>query len=593
MGKQKHTKDDVTWRYVARFFANAVKPHRKTFIVFFTLTGIASLAWTGSTFAIAKLIDELTVDTAIDRAAVTIVVVFLGLRIVNQLFYRLADYAMHFTQPKLIEEIRSSLYQDVMRRSYRFFANASSGRVAHWVNTTADTFDTFLQMTFWNMWGRLLGMLTSIVFLAITHWLLAVIFVLWLICLFAYTTYRGRTFSKLIAKWSNEKSKSVQLIVDGFANNTIVRMLSAQQREADLLSKQQKVSIRNREEAWIFNIRTNFAKDFSSVAATAAALIVALWLLSTGQIGIGGIVLFFTYFSRAAFDLWVMAWVIDQYFANYGTVLDALQGLRGENERRVTEAPDRSDVSKVAIDFNDLTFVYPEQKDVAVLDKINVSISAGQKVGVVGHSGAGKTTLLGLLLAFFEPTDGTIYINGEDYKEHDPSWVRAMSSFVPQDTIMFNRSIFDNVVYARPDATKAEVRRALEQAQALDFVDELPKGLDTIVGERGVKLSGGQRQRIAIARAILRDSPLLLLDEATSALDSVSEQAIQKALQKLMKHRTALVIAHRLSTLKHLDRIIVLENGRIIEEGNHDQLLRRKGVYADLWKRQKDGFIAE
>jgi ATP-binding cassette subfamily B protein len=165
---------------------------------------------------------------------------------------------------------------------------------------------------------------------------------------------------------------------------------------------------------------------------------------------------------------------------------------------------------------------------------------------------------------------------------------------VPQDTNLFNRTIRENIVYARPDATNQEVEAALKQAEALDFVKKLPNGLDTLVGERGVKLSGGQRQRIAIARAILKNSPLLILDEATSALDSVSEQAIQKALHELMQGRTTVVIAHRLSTLKHLDKIIVIEKGKIIEEGAHDDLLKIKdGVYADLWRRQKDGFIVE
>jgi ABC-type multidrug transport system fused ATPase/permease subunit len=247
----------------------------------------------------------------------------------------------------------------------------------------------------------------------------------------------------------------------------------------------------------------------------------------------------------------------------------------------------------VLLELHNVGFAYPDQPEQAVLSHIMLKVPSGHKVGVVGHSGAGKSTLVGLLLGFYEPTAGDITVNGINIADRDPSFIRSISSYVPQDTNLFNRTIRENVTYAKPGATEAELRTALTRAEAWEFVQRLPHGLDTLIGERGVKLSGGQRQRIAIARAMLKDAPLLLLDEATSALDSVSEQAIQRSLHNLMADRTSIVIAHRLSTLKHLDSIIVIDKGNIAEQGRHEDLIAQGGIYADLWQRQKDGFIVD
>jgi ABC-type multidrug transport system fused ATPase/permease subunit len=300
------------------------------------------------------------------------------------------------------------------------------------------------------------------------------------------------------------------------------------------------------------------------------------------------------YYGDASSSLWQLAWALDSYYRSFGTIQNALDGLQSDNERRVSSTSHSQQLfSQVTLELRNITFAYPEQPGSPVIDGINLTINPGEKVGVVGHSGAGKSTLVGLLLGLYEPTTGTILLNGESTADHGPSYVRSSSSFVPQDTNLFNRTVRENILYAQPSATDEEVEDVLRQAQAYDFIESLPHKLDTVIGERGVKLSGGQRQRLAIARAILQNAPLLILDEATSALDSVSEQAIQKALHGLMKQRTSIVIAHRLSTLRNMDKIIVLEDGKIAEQGSHAELLASGGIYADLWKRQKDGFVAD
>ena len=250
-------------------------------------------------------------------------------------------------------------------------------------------------------------------------------------------------------------------------------------------------------------------------------------------------------------------------------------------------------VTKGDIDFNHLSFRYTDSGNVAseVFDDFNLHIPAGQRVGLVGRSGAGKTTLTKLLLRLSDIQEGEILVDGQNIAESTQQSLRRQVAYVPQEALLFHRTIRENIGYGKPDASFEEIREAARQANALEFIEKLPQGFETITGERGVKLSGGQRQRVAIARAILADAPILVLDEATSALDSESEKLVQDALVNLMRGRTSIVVAHRLSTVASLDRIVVLENGRISEDGSHEELINAGGEYAHLWNRQTGAYI--
>ncbi|MDO8265375.1 MAG: ABC transporter ATP-binding protein [Candidatus Saccharibacteria bacterium] len=572
----------------------ALKPYWKKSAIFLFLTFLGVLCWNSSTYAASELINNLSKNQTVTSSAWIIVAFFGVFRIFDEIFWRLGEILMRSYKPELIERIRSMLFSTTLKKQHSYFVNSSSGRISYWVNQTTNSVDLVMNNTIWGTWGEFLGLVLSTVFLFTTHWSLAVLFATWLILLFTYNAKRGKKLSKLVAKQSDETSKASSIVVDSVSNSINVRVFNARQHEKQVLLAQQKNIIRSWKKTWKFSIITNTVKGQSSGLVNVIAICLAVWLFSKGVIEVGGLALFLAYFNAASSGLWNLAYYLDEYYRQFGTIQNALDGLNAVNERSNDDKYLDIIPEKVAISIKDLSFAYPEAIDDLVVKNLNLEILEGQKVGIVGHSGAGKSTLIGLLLGFYEPVSGNIFVNGIDAYEKDPSFIRSISAYVPQDTSMFNRTIRDNIVYSKPSASDTEIIGALTKANALDFVQKLPQGLDTLVGERGVKLSGGQRQRIAIARAILKDAPLLLLDEATSALDSVSEQAIQKALHELMKGRTAVVIAHRLSTLKHLDKIVVIEKGEIAEVGSHDQLLDIKdGIYADLWKRQKDGFIVE
>ena len=349
-----------------------------------------------------------------------------------------------------------------------------------------------------------------------------------------------------------------------------------------VLGEYQRVHVR----VWQFYDIVLLFSNFLAILLVAAVLATAVYLWRLEQATVGDGVMFLTITLGLYGNLEALSGNLNKFMEAAGKLEEGLEEIFISHEIKDLPNAKKVDIKEGKIVFDRVNFHYKDDKKNTVFQDLSLTIPAGQKVGLVGESGAGKSTFVSLLLRFMDVESGAIRVDRYNIKKIKQDDLRRAIAYVPQDALLFHRSLVDNIKYSHPKASKKEVEQAAKRAYALDFINSFPRGFKTLVGERGVKLSGGQKQRVMIARAMLKKSPILVLDEATSALDSQAERKIQKALETLMKNRTTIAIAHRLSTLKQMDRIIVFDGGKIVEDGTHDELVKKKGKYYQLWKWQ-------
>jgi ATP-binding cassette subfamily B multidrug efflux pump len=418
----------------------------------------------------------------------------------------------------------------------------------------------------------------------------------WLVLYAGALTYFVPKLSKVSQQQADARSLMTGRITDAYTNISTVKLFSHAGREAGYAQSamHEFLGTVHRQMRMVSSIETiNHLLNMLLILSCGG---MALWLWSKGQVGVGGVAAVTAMALRLnGISHWVM-WEMTSLYEQVGTVQDGINTLSMPHQ--VVDIPDAAplQVRSGEVHFSQVDFAYSNQN--LLLNKFELNIKPGEKVGLVGRSGAGKSSIVNLLLRFYEIESGRILIDGQDIKAVTQNSLRAHIGMVTQDTSLLHRSVRDNILYGRPDATEAEMIAAAKRAEAHDFILNLRDakgrtGYDAHVGERGVKLSGGQRQRIAIARVMLKDAPILVLDEATSALDSEVEAVIQSSLYDLMQGKTVIAIAHRLSTIAAMDRLVVLDQGTIIEEGGHKALLAKGGLYSQLWKHQSGGFLGE
>ena len=492
--------------------------------------------------------------------------------------------------------LRWNFHRLMLGQSLGFYQDEFAGRVSAKVMQTAlalrDVVMTVADMVVY----VLVYFITSGVILSSFDAWLIVPFICWMIGFAMIMRFLIPKLGRTAARQADARSLMTGRITDAYSNIATVKLFSHGAREAAYAKQSMEefmVTVHAQMRLATLLHTCSFIVNSSLTVGTTA---LGIWLWYHGQVGVGAVATATAMALRVNGLSQYIMWESARLFENIGTVNDGMATL--SKPHTILDKPQALSlkVTRGEIKFEHVDFSYEAGKP--LLNGFNLNIKPGEKVGLIGRSGAGKSTIVNLLLRFYEPQSGTISIDGQNVDSVTQESLRAQIGLVTQDTSLLHRSVRDNIIYGRPDATDAEMISAAERAEAADFIPNLSdakgrRGYDAHVGERGVKLSGGQRQRIAIARVMLKDAPILLLDEATSALDSEVEAAIQESLDKMMEGKTVIAIAHRLSTIAAMDRLIVLDKGRIIEEGSHTELLEKQGLYAKLWAHQSGGFLSE
>ncbi|MDC9720097.1 MAG: ABC transporter ATP-binding protein [Gammaproteobacteria bacterium] len=489
--------------------------------------------------------------------------------------------------------VRWMAHRYLLKQSMGFYQDDFAGRLATKVmQGSLAVRDTVLKLcdTFTYVAVYLLSMLAL---LSYTDWRMAIPMALWLVSFIALASYFMPRFQAAAQAQADQRSEMTGRIVDSYTNISTVKLYAHTQKEAMYAkSSMQRFMLTVRRMMGLSTYMDVILTTLNNLLIlTTAATGIYLWLNDSVSPGIIAVGLALSLRLQGLSD-WIM-WEVSELFENIGTVADTMQTL-AQPVAVENHTDQLLNVADGRIDFDNVCFHYG--KNEGVIESLSLAIKAGEKVGIVGRSGAGKSTLVNLLMRFYDLEEGHIRIDGQDISQVTQDSLRAAIGMVTQDTSLLHRSVRENIVYGKPNATDEELMTACRQAEADIFIDDLVdpkgnKGYMAQVGERGVKLSGGQRQRIAIARVLLKNAPILVLDEATSALDSEVEAAIQTSLNRLMKGKTVIAIAHRLSTIAAMDRLVIIDEGKIIEQGSHQELLDQGGVYAKLWQHQTGGFI--
>lgn len=485
---------------------------------------------------------------------------------------------------------RYTLSAYVMRHSHSYFADRFAGSISSKISQASSSTKDIIESLLWNFIPFLVSVIGSFVLAFYTSPLIAFVFLAWVLVITPINVYLVRKGVPLSVATQKAETAINGATVDMLTNMTAVHEYAHQPFELERLKgfilTRRLSGLTN----WRFRELVRLGNGVVQTLFIGGMIAIATVLTGRGVLSAGDIILVLTIILMIEDRLTFIGSQLNNFGDAWGQVTESLSDIVRPYD--ITDVAGAKELESVrgAIDFTNVSFSYGGEM---VLDNLNLHIPAGQRVGLVGRSGAGKSTLIKLLLRHYTLTSGAITIDGQSISEITGDSLHHAVAIVPQEPLLFHRTIRENIAYGKLETTEEEIQGAAGLAEAHHFIEQLPEGYDALVGERGVKLSGGQRQRIVIARAILKDAPILLLDEATSSLDSESEGAVQKALLALMEKRTVIAIAHRLSTLRAMDRIIVMDGGHIVEDGTHAELLEVGGIYASLWNHQAGGFLED
>jgi len=575
------------------FFWNIMKPYKWWLLLMLQAPIIGAFYVPVNNYALKLIVDQISQSPSFSLSVIIFpVTLFCCSCITLELAWRLANLADYKSQPKIEAEIINKSYEMLLFHNYQFFQNNLSGKIASKITALRDryvyVFDCIHHQVIWQV---LSIFITLSIFFSV-HYQLAIGVSLWLIIfmpLMFWSKKKGLIYSE---KSTAEKQKISGLVNDGIANIANVLFFRARNFELKQIEAANADFIKSEKNRLRFVFINHFILGLIYCALSISVLFLLINLRAKNLITVGDFVMVMSLSFYLIESTWGLLNNLDSLFADIGHLKESFKIF--EENHQVFDAKDAQNlvIKKPTIEFKNL--IYSHQKDNPVFDNFNLTINSGQRIGLVGHSGAGKSTLINLLLKVFLTHGGEILIDGKNINNLTFDSLRENIALIPQDPMLFHRTIFENISYGKIGASKEEVIQAAKKAHIHDFIMTLSQGYETLVGERGIKLSGGQRQRIAIARAILKNALILILDEATSSLDSETESEIQTSINEmlLMQNITVIAIAHRLSTIKHLDRIVVLEKGKIIEDGKFSDLIHKEGgKFKELWSHQAQGML--
>ena len=540
-----------------------------------------------------KIIDSLS-PSGLDRmsissAVIKLVIITIILNLVITIIARTCKFIMYYFEISVIRELRDFCFERITRFSQTFFANTFSGSLVTKSRRFVGSFETMFDTLVYNFYSSVILFIGIFVVILQQSKIIALFFlafiVIYTIIIFLFLPRKIR-YDAIEAQ---SDSKIGGRLADVFGNILAVKIFSSRKDEENSFKEVTKDAAEKSRTAWFFAGKIEVIQGFFSFAMLSAILYITVKLWLNDTISTGTVVLIQTYIVIILDKLWDLSNALMKFMKSAADMKEIIDIFEIRPDINDPLKPEVLRMKEGHLVFNNISFSYKNSQE--VFSKFNIDIKPGERIGLVGHSGAGKSTFTNLILRFTDVDSGSITIDGQDIRNVTQDDLRSAISYVPQESILFHRTIKENIAYGKPKATDEEIIEVAKKAYAHEFIEKLPNKYDTFVGERGVKLSGGERQRIAIARAMIKDAPVLILDEATSSLDSISEQYIQEAFNELMKGKTTIVIAHRLSTIQKMDRILVLEDGKITEEGTHKELLKKNGNYADLWNHQVGGFI--
>jgi ATP-binding cassette subfamily B protein len=579
------------WRFALYFYLKS----RNTLAAIFVFEAAQATCTILLPYAVKEIIDAVTqanqTSADIFAASEDALILFALLNLGIVLFSRASGAMLVLTGPFLRAEIRKSLFSYLQHHSHRYFISHFAGSLASRIAEVSMSCMHALWTITFDFYPLVIKSLVALIILFSASGELALVLSLWL-AIYIYVSYLLARRCRVYAEdFAAARSLVTGKVVDSVTNVMNAKMFARRQYEEDYLTDYLNHEVDHALRTYWYMEKLRWFQFTAAMVLMVAMVGYALKIWSEGNMTVGE----FSMVAGLAIMLIEAARGLSRSFLEFfeylGNISDGVSVFIQPHE--IIDKPDAPvlQVTRGEIAFDDVTFIYHE--GLQVFEHLQVTIEPKQQVGLVGFSGSGKSTFVNLILRLFEVQGGVIRIDGQNILDVTQDSLRESVSMIPQDPQLFHRSLMENIRYGHLEATDDEVIEAAKKAHAHEFILQTEKQYESLVGERGVKLSGGQRQRISIARAILKDAPILILDEATSALDSVTEKKIQLGLDNLMKGRTVVVVAHRLSTVSHMDRILVFDQGKIIEDGSHQQLLRRDGHYAHLWNMQAGGFLPE